>query len=154
MSASRTEDDETADPVAAGMVVKWDPTEPSNWRATGDLADWLTAKGRIGMGGVDTRRLTRAIRQQGAPHVALAHDPEGQIRHRGAGRQGPRLAGLVGLDLAKDVTCAQSYRWDEMRWAWPQGYAAATRAPACASWRSTTAPSATSCAAWPRRAAK
>jgi hypothetical protein len=74
------EDDETADPVAAGMVVKWDPTEPSNWRATGDLAGWLERRGRIGIGGIDTRRLTRAIRQQGAPHVALAHDPEGRIR--------------------------------------------------------------------------
>ena len=53
------EDDETADPVAEGMVVKWDPTEPSNWRATGDLVGWLEKTGRIGMGGVDTRRLTR-----------------------------------------------------------------------------------------------
>ena len=73
------EDDETAIPVAAGMVVKWDPTEPSNWRARGELTQWLTAKGRIGIGGIDTRRLTRAIRQQGAPHVALAHDPEGNF---------------------------------------------------------------------------
>src|SRR6056297_2360000 len=56
------EDDETADPVAAGMVVRWDPTEPSNWRAAGRLADWLASRGRIGIGGVDTRRLTRAIR--------------------------------------------------------------------------------------------
>ena len=53
------EDDETATPVAAGMVVKWDPTEPSNWRATGDLVAWMAAKGRIGIGGLDTRRLTR-----------------------------------------------------------------------------------------------
>ena len=73
------------------MVVKWDPTEPSNWRATGDLAGWLARQGRIGIGGIDTRRLTRAIRQQGAPHVALAHDPEGQFRHRRAGGQGARL---------------------------------------------------------------
>jgi carbamoyl-phosphate synthase small subunit len=117
------EDDETADPVAAGMVVKWDPTEPSNWRAAGHLTDWLTRKGRIGIGGVDTRRLTRAIRQQGAPHVALAHDPEGNFDIAAAGREGPGVAGLVGLDLAREVSCAQSYRWDEMRWAWPQGYA-------------------------------
>ena len=73
------EDDEANEPVAAGMVVKWDPTEPSNWRATEALTSWLTRRGRIGIGGVDTRRLTRAIRQQGAPHVALAHDPDGKF---------------------------------------------------------------------------
>ena len=116
------EDDETATPVAAGMIVKWDPTEPSNWRSTGELTDWLVAKGRIGMGGLDTRRLTRAIRQQGAPHVALAHDPEGNFDIGALVAKARAWKGLVGLDLAKDVTCAQSYRWDEMRWAWPEGY--------------------------------
>ncbi|KPQ07577.1 MAG: carbamoyl-phosphate synthase small subunit CarA [Rhodobacteraceae bacterium HLUCCA12] len=116
------EDDETADPVAAGMVVKWDPTEPSNWRATGDLIDWLERRGRIGIGGVDTRRLTRAIRQQGAPHAALAHDPDGNFDLEALIARARGWKGLVGLDLARDVTCAQSYRWDEKRWAWPQGY--------------------------------
>ncbi len=116
------EDDETADPVAAGMVVKWDPTEPSNWRATGDLVAWLEKRGRICIGGLDTRRLTRAIRQQGAPHVALAHDPEGNFDLAALVAKARAWQGLVGLDLAKDVTCAQSYRWNEMRWAWPQGY--------------------------------
>jgi len=116
------EDDEAAGPVAAGLIVKWDPTEPSNWRASGNLVQWLTARGRIGMGGVDTRRLTRAIRQQGAPHVALAHDPEGRFDIAALVARARAWRGLVGLDLARDVTCAQSYRWDEMRWAWPQGY--------------------------------
>ncbi len=117
------EDDETADPVAAGLVVKWDPTEPSNWRASEDLVSWLGKRGRIGVGGIDTRRLTRAIRQQGAPHVALAHDPDGNFDIEGLVRKAREWKGLVGLDLAKDVTCAQSYTWDEMRWAWPEGYA-------------------------------
>ena len=117
------EDDEAADPVAEGMVVKWDPTEPSNWRATESLGDWLAKRGRIGMGGVDTRRLTRAIRQQGAPHVALSHDPSGDFDIEALVAKARSFKGLVGLDLARDVTCAQSYRWDEMRWAWPQGYA-------------------------------
>jgi carbamoyl-phosphate synthase small subunit len=116
------EDDETGDPVAAGMVVKWDPTVPSNWRSTGDLQSWLAARGRIGMGGVDTRRLTRAIRQQGAPHVALAHDPEGNFDLEALVATAREFKGLEGLDLAKDVTCAQSYNWDEMRWAWPDGF--------------------------------
>ncbi|MFN3971823.1 MAG: glutamine-hydrolyzing carbamoyl-phosphate synthase small subunit [Gemmobacter sp.] len=123
---TNAEDDETADPVAAGMVVKWDPTEPANWRARGRLTDWLAARGRIGMGGIDTRRLTRAIRQQGAPHAALAHDPEGRFDIERLVAKARGWRGLVGLDLARDVTCAQSYRWDEMTWAWPQGYARRT----------------------------
>ena len=116
------DDDESGDPVAAGMVVKWDPTAPSNWRAAEDLATWLVRKGRIGIGGIDTRRLTRAIRQQGAPHVTIAHDPEGRFDIAALVAQARAWPGLVGLDLAKDVTCAQSYRWDEMRWAWPDGH--------------------------------
>ncbi|MBK5924096.1 carbamoyl phosphate synthase small subunit [Rhodovulum sulfidophilum] len=120
------DDDETADPVAAGMVVKWDPTEPSNWRAADALKDWLARRGRIGIGGIDTRRLTRAIRQQGAPHVALAHDPEGRFDIEKLVAKARAWSGLVGLDLAKDVTCAQSYRWDEMRWSWPEGHAKRT----------------------------
>ncbi len=116
------EDDETGDPVAAGMVVKWDPTEPSNWRSTEELTAWLAKRGRIGVGGIDTRRLTRAIRQQGAPHVAIAHDPEGNFDVEKLVAAARGFKGLVGLDLAKDVTCAQSYKWDEKRWAWPEGY--------------------------------
>lgn len=116
------EDDETGDPVAAGMVVKWDPTEPSNWRSAEELKAWLARRGRIAIGGVDTRRLTRAIRQQGAPHVALAHDPDGNFDIEALVAAARGFAGLEGMDLAKEVTCAQSYRWDEMRWAWPDGY--------------------------------
>ena len=119
---ANAEDDEAAEPVAEGMVVKWDPTEPSNWRAAETLGSWLSRRGRIGMGGIDTRRLTRAIRQQGAPHVALQHDPEGRFDIEALVAAARRFPGLVGLDLAREVTCAQSYRWDETRWAWPDGY--------------------------------
>ena len=122
-TGTTAEDDESNSPVSAGMIVKWDPTAPSNWRATEDLHDWLARNGRIGVGGVDTRRLTRAIRQQGAPHVAIAHDPEGNFDLAALVASARAFKGLVGLDLAKDVTCAQSYRWDEMRWAWAEGYA-------------------------------
>ncbi|SDW09968.1 glutamine-hydrolyzing carbamoyl-phosphate synthase small subunit [Roseicitreum antarcticum] len=116
------DDDEAADPVAAGMIVKWDPTVPSNWRSTETLADWMQKRGRICMGGVDTRRLTRAIRRQGAPHVALSHRPDGQFDIAALVAKARAFPGLVGLDLAKDVTCAQSYVWDQQRWAWPSGY--------------------------------
>ena len=123
-----TDDDETADPVAAGMVVKWDPTDASNWRASGELKSWLASRNRIGMGGVDTRRLTRAIRQQGAPHVALAHNPDGVFDLEKLVAKARAFAGLEGLDLARDVTCAQSYQWNEMRWAWPEGHQPQTKA--------------------------
>ncbi|GAD53973.1 MAG: carbamoyl-phosphate synthase small subunit [Limimaricola cinnabarinus] len=116
------EDDEAADPVAAAMIVKWSPTEPSNWRATETLSAWLAKRGRIGMGGIDTRRLTRAIRQQGAPHVAIEHNPEGNFDLEALVAAARDFKGLVGLDLAREVSCVQSYRWDEMRWAWPDGF--------------------------------
>jgi len=117
-----TDDDETANPVAEGMIVKWDPTAPSSWRATENLSNWLARRGRVAMGGVDTRRLTRAIRQQGAPHVALAHDRQGNFDTHALISRARGFAGLEGMDLAKTVSCTQSYRWDEMRWAWPEGY--------------------------------
>jgi len=120
------DDDETADPVANGMVVKWDPTTPSNWRATEDLSNWLARRGRIAIGGIDSRRLTRAIRMQGAPHAVLAHNPDGVFDTDALVAKAKAFSGLVGLDLAKDVTCAQSYNWNEMRWAWPDGYAPQT----------------------------
>jgi carbamoyl-phosphate synthase small subunit len=116
------EDSETADPVALGMVVKWDPTEPSSWRATSKLSDWLSRNNRIGIGGIDTRRLTRAIRLAGAPHVTLAHDPDGNFDIDDLRAKSRAFPGLEGLDLAAEVTCAQSYSWDQLRWAWPDGY--------------------------------
>ncbi|MEL6169767.1 MAG: glutamine-hydrolyzing carbamoyl-phosphate synthase small subunit [Pseudomonadota bacterium] len=116
------EDDETASPVAAGMVVKWDPTDPSNWRAAEALGPWLARTGRIAIGGVDTRRLTRAIRRQGAPHVALAHNPDGRFDIEALVAAARAFPGLEGQDLAREVTCAQSYRWNETRWAWPEGF--------------------------------
>ena len=122
------EDDEAATPVAAGMVVKWSPTEPSNWRMTQTLNDWMKQKGRIGLGGIDTRRLTRAIRQQGAPHAALAYHPDGVFDVAALVSKARAWKGLVGLDLAKEVSCTQSYKWDEMLWEWPQGYQPRTEA--------------------------
>jgi carbamoyl-phosphate synthase small subunit len=116
------EDDEAAEPVALGMVARWSPTEPSNWRSAERLGEWLNSRGRIAIGGVDTRRLTRLIRSKGMPHVALAHAPDGKFDIPGLVAKAGAFAGLEGADLAKTVTCAQTYRWDEMRWAWPDGY--------------------------------
>ncbi|QIR85601.1 glutamine-hydrolyzing carbamoyl-phosphate synthase small subunit [Paracoccus sp. AK26] len=121
------EDDEAPDPVASGIVVRWDPTDPSNWRAAGDLPGWMARRGRIGIGGVDTRRLTRAIRQQGAPHVVLAHDPDGTFDIAAMVAKARNWTGLVGLDLAKDVCCRQSYRWTQGAWEWSKGFGEAAQ---------------------------
>lgn len=120
------EDDEAPDPVASGIIVRWDPTEPSNWRSTSELTDWMARRGRIGMGGVDTRRLTRAIRQQGAPHVVLAHDPDGNFDLEALIARARDWQGLVGMDLARGVSCAQSYRWDQGAWEWGKGFGRAS----------------------------
>jgi carbamoyl-phosphate synthase small subunit len=116
------EDDEATNPFAEGMVVKWDVTEPSNWRAQNKLSNWLAVRGKIAISGVDTRRLTRAIRAIGAPHVALAHSREGKFDREALIAKARAFKGLEGLDLAKDVTCKQSYQWKECRWAWGEGF--------------------------------
>ena len=117
-----TEDAETQNPAAEGLIVKWDPTQPSNWRSLEHLSDWLSKYNLLGMGGVDTRRLARAIRMSGAPHVALAHNPDGTFDTLELIKRAKHFSGLEGLDLAKEVTCHQTYKWDEMRWAWPKGF--------------------------------
>ncbi|MGB0853092.1 MAG: glutamine-hydrolyzing carbamoyl-phosphate synthase small subunit [Pikeienuella sp.] len=116
------EDDEAPEPVAQGMVVRMDPTAPSNWRKVETLSEWLEKRGRVAIGGIDTRRLTRAIREQGMPHAAIGYAADGVIDTDALIAAARGFAGLEGLDLAKDVTCAQSYKWDEMRWAWPGGF--------------------------------
>lgn len=116
------EDDETADPVAQAMVVKWDVTEPQNWRAAEHLSAWLGKRGRVGISGVDTRRLTRLIRDQGMPHCAIGHAADGEIDIDALVAAARAFPPIDGTDMALGVTCAQTYRWDEMRWAWPDGF--------------------------------
>ena len=116
------EDSETADPVARAMIIKNFPTSPSNYRSETTLPEWLEKNGRIGVSGIDTRRLTRAIRQQGAPHVAIEHNPEGNFDIQKLLEGARSFTGLEGLDLAKDVAINESYAWNEDRWSWPNGY--------------------------------
>jgi len=117
-----TEDDETTNPVARAMIIKSYPTEPSNYRSKSTLPEWLKETGRIGVSDIDTRRLTRAIRKQGAPHVAIAHHPNGEFDVPKLLKAARNFVGLEGLDLAKDVTCSQNYTWNEKRWEWPDGF--------------------------------
>ena len=116
------QDEETADPVAEGMVVKWDVTDPVNWRSAQHLSAWLAKRGRVGISGVDTRRLTRLIRDKGMPHVAIGHAEDGRIDTDGLIEAARAFPSIDGTDMAIRVTTAQSYRWDEMRWAWPDGF--------------------------------
>ena len=71
------EDIENATPVALGCILRQDITEPSNYRAQKHFNDWLTEHGRIGIAGVDTRRLTKRIRNEGAPNGVISHNPDG-----------------------------------------------------------------------------
>ncbi len=116
------EDIETLIPAARGVVLRADITEPSNWRAAEPLDAWLEAQGLVGISGVDTRALTRRIRELGAPNGCLAHDPDGNLDIAALRAKAAAWPGLAGMDLAKEVTCRQSYAWDETRWALGAGY--------------------------------
>ena len=109
--------------AARGAIFRDAPTPPANWRAESDLGAWMARRGVIGLSGVDTRALTRRIREQGMPHAVIAHDPEGRFDLDALRRQAAEWAGLVGLDLAKDATCRQAFTWEEGLYGWPEGYA-------------------------------
>ena len=77
------------------------PDRAIKLRAQSHLSDWLARRGRIAIGGIDTRRLTRAIRMQGAPHCALAHDPDGNFDTDALVAAADHLAALRGLTSPK-----------------------------------------------------
>ena len=115
------EDIEAATIAARGLVVKQDVTEPSNWRAVHHLDAWLRARGIAGVSGIDTRALTIRIRDGGAPNGVLTYPTDGRFDLPSLRAQAEAWPGLEGMDLAKEVSCRQSYEWDETRWAWPDG---------------------------------
>jgi carbamoyl-phosphate synthase small subunit len=105
------------------LVLRADITEPSNWRARAHLDAWLKAKQIVGVAGIDTRALTRRIRDIGAPNGAIAHAaPKEHLDAAALAAEARAWPGLEGMDLAKDVSCRQSYAWDETRWRWPTGF--------------------------------
>jgi carbamoyl-phosphate synthase small subunit len=118
---TNTEDIEAATIAARGLVVKQDVTEPSSWRSMQHLDGWLRARGIAGLAGVDTRAITVRIRDGGAPTGVLAFPSDGRFHVAGLREQAAAWPGLEGMDLAKEVSCRQSYEWDETRWAWPTG---------------------------------
>lgn len=115
----------SAETAARGAIFRDAPTPPANWRAQGDLDTWMKRRGVIGLAGVDTRALTRAIREKGMPHGVIAHSPDGQFDLAALTAKAKAWAGLEGLDLAKDASCLQPFVYDEGLWTWPEGYAKA-----------------------------
>lgn len=116
------EDFEADNPAALGCVVREAVTAPSNFRSEMHFADWMAQHGRIGLSGIDTRALTRRIREAGAPHVVIAHDPQGQFDIDDLLAQARAWPGLEGMDLAKQVTGDQSATWNSGIWQLGHGY--------------------------------
>ena len=109
--------------AARGAIFRDVPTPPANWRSGGDLDGWLKWRGVVGLAGVDTRALTRRIRETGMPHGVIAHSPEGRFELAALTARASRWQGLEGLDLALPASCLQPFEWTEGLWSWPGGYA-------------------------------
>ncbi|MFD2206406.1 glutamine-hydrolyzing carbamoyl-phosphate synthase small subunit [Kiloniella antarctica] len=116
------EDIETTSPSSRGAIFRMDITQPSNWRATRGLDAWLKSHSLSAISGIDTRVLTRLIRDNGAPHGCIAYHADGKFDLEALRQKARNWPGLNGMDLAKDVTCAQTSEWNEKRWDLEKGY--------------------------------
>src|ERR1700716_886530 len=92
-----------ATPGARGVVLHTAITEPSNYRATRQLDQWLRARGVVGLSGIDTRALTSLIREKGMPNAVIAHEPSGTFDLDALKREARAWPGLVGMDLVPMV---------------------------------------------------
>jgi carbamoyl-phosphate synthase small subunit len=116
------EDIETVTPVVRGLVVRADAEHPSNYRNLLALDGWLKKHNIPAVAGLDTRALTSMIRENGMPHGVVVNLGEGELDRAALIAQAKSFAGLEGLDLAKEVSSRQTYKWNEMPWAWNEGY--------------------------------
>ncbi|HEV2514663.1 MAG TPA: glutamine-hydrolyzing carbamoyl-phosphate synthase small subunit [Devosia sp.] len=105
-----------------GCVLRADITNPSNYRAVEKLDAWLKKRNIIGIAGVDTRALTARIREHGMPNGVIAHAPDGYFHEPSMQAELKNFPGLEGLDLAREVTTAQTYHWDQTSWTRSEGY--------------------------------
>jgi carbamoyl-phosphate synthase small subunit len=121
-TGANEEDIETINPAARGLIVREDLTQPSNWRATKHLDSWLKSHNLPSICGIDTRALTRRIRDLGAPNGVICHNPDGNFDIPSLQKEAAAWPGLDGMDLAKDVSCTQMYQWDETSWTRREGY--------------------------------
>jgi len=111
-----------ATPGARGVILRTTITEPSNYRATRHLDQWLTSRGIIGLSGLDTRALTSLIREKGMPNAVIAHEPSGTFDLPALKAEARAWPGLLGMDLVPMVTSGQRFTWDETPWEWSKGY--------------------------------
>ncbi len=116
------EDIETGTPFVQGLIVRADAEQPSNYRALSLLDTWLRQHNIPAIAGIDTRALTNRIRELGMPHGAIVQAKDGAIDIAAGIKAARSFPGLVGLDLAKDVTTRQTYTWRETPWSWGKGY--------------------------------
>ena len=122
------DDDESAGVHAAGLVIREEPSAPSNWRAEEGLPSYLERHSVVAIAGVDTRRLTRILREKGAQAGCIvAGDDVHPERALDAARAFP---GLTGMDLARVVSTDTAYRFEEGAWEWDPGQARFVAAPA------------------------
>jgi carbamoyl-phosphate synthase small subunit len=111
-----------ATPGARGVILRAAITDPSNYRATRHLDQWLKARGIIGLSGIDTRALTALIRTKGMPNAVIAHARDGQFDLHGLKEEAREWPGLEGMDLVPMVTSSQRFTWDETPWVWEKGF--------------------------------
>jgi carbamoyl-phosphate synthase small subunit len=111
-----------ATPGARGVILHSPITDPSNYRATRHLDQWLRSRGVIGLSGIDTRALTALIRQNGMPNAVIAHAPGGDFDLPAIKKEAREWPGLVGMDLVPMVTSGQRFTWDETPWEFGKGY--------------------------------
>ena len=116
------EDIETLKPAVKGCILGADITDPANWRAAKNLDTWLAGHGIAAVTGIDTRQLTRHIRNKGFSNGVIIYPRSGTIDLSTAVKHAQAWPGLDGLDLAKEGTCEQSYLWTESAWAIGEGY--------------------------------
>jgi carbamoyl-phosphate synthase small subunit len=121
------EDVESQVEGAVGCLVRQSVTPSSSFRAEQEFGDWLTAKGKIGLSGVDTRALTRRIRLQGAPNAVIAHDQKGNFDIPALVKRAREWPGLEGMDLARIVSRDRHEGWEGGPWRLGQGYGRAPR---------------------------
>jgi carbamoyl-phosphate synthase small subunit len=108
---------------AVGCIVREEVTLNSNFRSTQEFTDWLVQHGKIGLSGVDTRALTRRIRNSGAPNAVIAHAPEGKFDLAALLQRAQEWPGLEGMDLAQRVTRGAVEGWEGGAWSLGKGYA-------------------------------
>ena len=104
------QDNEASKVWSAGLIVRDVPRRPSNWRSQVSLQDWLIQRGVVAIAGIDTRKLTRILREKGAQNGALM---AGDIDVEKALEAARKFPGLKGMDLAKVVTTEKTYVWTE-----------------------------------------